>query len=114
VTGVCESPARELREWRFEKLVHEVLVGFVEVILCIWYYCIINNHRRLSQQNGQYGSCLRRALAILMQTVAMELDDDAQRARGEPRGANSDGSFAVRSSSRPARAEGEKNDFFPQ
>jgi hypothetical protein len=37
-----------------------------------YYYCVINNHRRLPQQNGQHGSCWSRALAILMRTVAME------------------------------------------
>jgi 4-carboxymuconolactone decarboxylase len=37
-----------------------------------YYYYVINNHRRRPQQNGQHGSCLRRILAILMQTVAME------------------------------------------
>src|SRR6266403_1020619 len=35
-------------------------------------------------------------------------DYDVRRVRGEPRGLNSDGSFAVRSSSRSARTEGEK------
>ena len=35
-------------------------------------------------------------------------DYDVRRVCGEPRGLNSGGSFAVRSSSRPARAEGEK------
>ena len=37
-----------------------------------YYYCVINNQRRLPQQNGQHGNCLSSALAILMRTVAME------------------------------------------
>jgi len=36
------------------------------------YYYVINNHKRLPQQNGQHGNCLSSALAILMRTVAME------------------------------------------
>ena len=73
-----------------------------------YYYCVINITSVFRNKTDSCGTVGRDTLRFEFVVWRWSVGYDAQRVRGEPRGWNSDGSFAVRSSSRSARAEGEK------
>jgi hypothetical protein len=71
----------------------------------IYYYCVINVGRNRRDSRGAAEAGLERSGCEAWRWTA---DYAVRRARGEPRGWNWGGIRAARSSSRPARAEGEK------